>query len=183
MSSRSLTFLFIFASLVLRGTMRVDAAPQTYETYQTEANSYCNSSGQTWSKYNTLVPKIDYPAFDLASVNRTLAKSSNNSTVVGDEKLRLKSDLDPVTIGEYSGFKTVEIARINYRTQMNSLFACAVIASRIDTMDSLTRLIQTKIRVKDSETYKKLTRMTEGLTTTYNTLRCNGSKSSANVAK
>ncbi len=73
MHSRSLTFLFIFASLVLGGYRIVSAAPQTYEAYQTEVNSYCNSSGQLWGKYNTLVPKIDYSELSTNAINDTLS--------------------------------------------------------------------------------------------------------------
>ncbi len=73
-----------------------------------------------------------------------------------DERLRLKRDLDPVRIGEYSGFKTLEIARVGYRTRMNSAFACAVISSRQRTLVDLQKLIGQKIKTKSSEILEKL---------------------------
>lgn len=100
-----------------------------------------------------------------------------------DEKLRLKRDLDPVRIGEYSGFKALEVARIGYRTRMNTLFSCAVVASRIDTMQGLKKLIAEKIKLKDSEIQKKLTRDTNKLLNIFNTLKCNPPKSTESQPK
>lgn len=76
--------------------------------------------------------------------------------MVGDEKARLRADLDPIAIGEYSGFKALEVARIGYRSNMNSLFACAVLTSRIDTMITLQELISQKIKTKNSEILQKI---------------------------
>jgi hypothetical protein len=70
---RSLTFLFFCITLILDGYGIVSAAPQTYEAYQTEVNNYCNSSGQLWGKYNTLVPKIDYSELSTNAINNTLS--------------------------------------------------------------------------------------------------------------
>jgi hypothetical protein len=103
--------------------------------------------------------------------------------VSDDERLRLRRDLDPVTIGEYDGFKTLEIARIGYRTRMNTLFSCAVVASRLDTLQDLTRLIAEKLKSKESEIQQKLKRDTEKLTATLNTLKCNPPKSTENQPK
>ena len=100
-----------------------------------------------------------------------------------DEKLRLKRDLDPVRIGEYGGFKALEIARIGYRTRMNTLFSCAVVSSRINTMQSLTKLIAEKLKPKNSEIQEKITRDTNKLLNVFNTLKCNPSKATASQPK
>jgi hypothetical protein len=64
MQSRSLTFLSIFTSLVISGSMIVHAAPQTYEDYLSGATAYCDSKDRSWATGSTLVPEIDYPVFD-----------------------------------------------------------------------------------------------------------------------
>jgi hypothetical protein len=94
-----------------------------------------------------------------------------------DEKIRIRRDLDPVTIGEYRGFKTLEGARIMYRTRLNSLFACGIIASRIDSIKTLKELISKKIKNKDSEIYQKLRKEVEKLEKKNNELKCNVEKS------
>ena len=163
MQSRSLTFLFIIVSLMFSGTMSVYATPQTYEAYQRESTNYCDGAERTWAQDKSLVPKIDYSEFATGAINATLAKSRNNTQTSNDEKLRIKSDLDPIRIGEYSGFKALEIARVNYRTQMNSLFACGIISSRIDTLDELTKLINQKIKPKKSNIQEALERESDKL--------------------
>ncbi len=97
--------------------------------------------------------------------------------------MRLKRDLDPVRIGEYSGFKTLEIARIGYRTRLNTLFSCAVVGSRIDTLMGLEKLISTKLKTKDSEIQQKLKKDANKLQVVLNTLKCNPPKSSESQAK
>lgn len=97
--------------------------------------------------------------------------------------MRLKRDLDPVRIGEYSGFKTLEIARIGYRTRLNTLFSCAVVGSRIDTLVGLEKLISTKLKTKDSEIQQKLKKDANKLQVVLNTLKCNPPKSSEFQAK
>ena len=171
-----LSLVFYSATLAISGGAYW--ATQTYENYNTGAVEYCDSSDRTWSQDSSLVAKIDYPAFETTMVNITMAKWRNNNQVVGDEKLRLKSDLDMVRIGEFRWFKTLEVARIGYRTQMNALFACAVISSRIDTIDTLQKLIDKKISSKESEIRQKLKKEADRLKKNLTTLKCNPPKSS-----
>ena len=173
-----ITLSLIFLTITLTNSGSIYWATQTYENYSTGAVEYCNSSGRTWSQDNSLVAKIDYPAFETNIVNITMAKWRNNPQVIGDEKTRLKSDLDIVRIGEFRWFKTLEVARIGYRTQMNALFACAVVSSRIDTIDTLQKLIDKKISSKESEIRQKLKKESDRLKKNLTTLKCNPTKSS-----
>jgi len=107
-------------------------------------------------------------------VNATIAKWREGSiTINDDEKLRLRRDLDPVVIGEYTGFKTLEVARIAYRTRMNTLFSCGIIADRIDTIKNLKALIAKKIKVQNSEIQQKLQKEVKKLEASQNKLKCN----------
>lgn len=77
---------------------------QTYDNYLKESATFCNDSSKPWGTNNTLVPKIDYPELSDKAVNATLVKWRNNTPewMIGDEKIRLRADLDPITIGEFS---------------------------------------------------------------------------------
>lgn len=125
-----------------------------------------------------MIPKIDYPELEASAVNKAMAKWKTDTRVIGDEKARLEADLDPKLIGEYSGFKALEAARIGYRSRMNSLFACAIVASRIDTLTDLQKNIEKKVKSKNSEVLQKLKNDAQKLNQTYNTLKCNVPKGS-----
>jgi hypothetical protein len=66
---------------------------------------------------------------------------------------------------------------------MNTLFSCAVVGSRIDTLLGLEKLISTKLKIKDSEIQQKLKKDTEKLSIVLNTLKCNPPKSSESRIK
>jgi flagellar biosynthesis chaperone FliJ len=93
--------------------------------------------------------------------------------MVGEEKERLRADLDPVTIGEYSGFKALEVARIGYRSNMNALFACAVLSSRVQVIDELQKLINQKIKNKNSDILKDINKKSDKFKETQKQLLCN----------
>lgn len=178
MSLRIYTFLLIV--LTSFGCYEAFSAEpgKSYDAYTKEAESYCDDSSKSWSTNNTLVPKIDYPELSSKSVNATLAKWRDNNPrwMVGDEKARLRADLDPNNIGEFTWFKALEVARIGYRSNMNALFACAVVTSRIETIVTLQELISKKIKTKNSEILEKLKKEWNKLEQTSNKLKCNPSK-------
>ncbi len=175
MSYRILTLLVfsIITSQILHEDIFASTG-QTYEEYIKESNTFCDDSTKPWGTNNTLVPKIDYPELRDTAVNATLVQWRNNTPkwMVGDEKTRLREDLDPVVIGEFRGFKALEVARIGYRSNMNALFACAVISSRINSMKTLQEIIDKKINNKESEVQKKFKKNINTLTRTLNQLKC-----------
>ena len=117
---------------------------------------------------------IDYPELNDIIINQTIANwRVKEEWRIGDEKNRLLEDLDPSRIGDYSGFKTLEIARTGYRSNMNRLFACAVVSSRIQTLDTLQEIIKQKITSKNSETLEKLKREANNLKENLDKLKCN----------
>lgn len=56
-------------------------------------------------------------------------------------------------IGTFVGFKAVETARNQYRTNMNTVFSCAVIASRIEKTQKVLEAVK---KVGESEITRKL---------------------------
>ncbi|NRH20569.1 hypothetical protein HOO68_00800 [Candidatus Gracilibacteria bacterium] len=176
-ASLLLLFLFIEGNIVLGASTSNEAKAQ-YEAYKKEAESYCDSNDRSWKGWNTLIPKIDYPELEASAINKAMATWKADTRVIGDEKARLEADLNPSLIGEYTGFKALEVARIGYRSRMNSLFACAVVASRIDTLTDLQKNIEKKVKSKNSEVLQKLKNDAQKLNQTYNTLKCNVPKGS-----
>lgn len=150
-----------------------DEAKEQYEAYKKESKNYCDSNDRLWKWWNGLVPIIDYPQLDTSSINAAIAKWKANPRVIGDEKSRLDTDLNMERIGEYNGFKVLEASRIAYRSQMNWLFACAVISSRINILDDLQKIISKKVENDNSEILIKLKRESESLKKSKNTLKCN----------
>ena len=142
LSYRILTSIGIILLLSSISIGTYAAIPQSYEEYISEVWLFCDSPDRSWAKDNSLVPKIDYPKLNEIAINATIAEWWKSKSFSNDEKLRLKSDLDPIKIGEYTGFKTLEVARIAYRTRMNSAFSCAIISSRIKTMKVLQDIIK-----------------------------------------
>lgn len=80
---------------------------------------------------------------------RTLINTEKNPS----EKAKLEKDLDPSRIGLFDGFKSVEIARIQYRTNMNRIWSCAVITSRIEKTKKIIEMIPAS---ESSDILKKL---------------------------
>jgi hypothetical protein len=158
----------------LIGGSIVAAAWQTYEQYTKAASDYCESNLRSWSGSNSLVSKIDYPALNSDTINTTMSDWRNNKQewYIWSEKDRLQRDLSPTRIGEYTGFKTLEIARIGYRSKMNQLFACGVISSRIKTISELKDIIWKKIKTTDSEILKKIEKEWKDLKKQESTLKC-----------
>lgn len=178
MSLRIFTSVFIIIFLLGKSIFTVHwatsgEAKEQYEAYKKEADSYCDSNDRSWKDSNALIPKIDYPELDGNAFNNAMAKWKSDPRVIGDEKSRLESDLDPVKIGEFSGFKALEATRIGYRSRMNSLFACAIISSRIDTLTDLQKNIEKKVKSINSEVLQKLKKDAQKLTESKNILKCN----------
>ncbi len=163
----ALTVFFISGSVAIAGW-------QTYEQYTKAATDYCESTDRSWSGSNSLVWKIDYPELQSDTINATMSKWRDNTPEwsIWSEKDRLKNDLSPNRIGEYSGFKTLEIARIGYRSKMNQVFACGVISSRIKTISELKDIVWKKIKTTDSEILKKIEKEWKDLKKQESTLRC-----------
>ena len=150
------------------------ATTQTYTEYKKQSNTFCEDPKRDWHEWSNLVGFIDYPELNDTIINQTMASwRVKKEWNIWSEKNRLLEDLDPSRIGDYSGFKTLEIARTGYRSNMNSLFACAVVASRIQTVDTLQTIIKEKVTSKNSEILEKLKREANNLKETQSKLLCN----------
>lgn len=149
-------------------------AAQTFEEYQSESQSFCESSDRPWQKNKAsgLVSIPDYSRLETAAINTAINQWKNDPKTLANERARLDAELDSVRIGNFSGFKTLEASRIKYRSQMNNLFACAVVTSRMKTVQNITNIVKEK---KITELANKLKIEYDKLDRTKTTLNCNPS--------
>lgn len=170
---RIIFILSLLCTLSLSGDIFA-ANGQSYSDYQEKSKEFCEDPKKDWHEWSNLVGVIDYPELNDTIINQTIANwRVKEEWRIGDEKNRLLEDLDPSKIGDYSGFKTLLIARTGYRSNMNSLFACAVVSSRIQALDTLQEIIKEKITKKNSETLEKLNREADKLKENLDKLKCN----------
>jgi hypothetical protein len=181
-SLRHLILVFLLFSLI-QGTFVVGTdilvSAMSYQQYQqwVDGKDGCDSPAKSWNKWGTkLIGKIDYPELSVSvvSINEAIKKWKNEGTnFSGAEKERLMMDLNLARIGNFSGFKALEVARIGYRTQMNRLFACAIIDSRLSSIVWLTEKINKKIKNKPTEFTDKLEKEAKKYERLKGDMKCN----------
>ena len=164
---KSLFLILIFFLLPI-GTWAGDGAAcdttdfeWCYQKYWVE--SVCKAPSSPWNA-NKGVGTVtrDYAPLEANEQNRKI-EDVINTEKNPTEKAKLSKDLDLGRIGLFDGFKSVEIARIQYRANMDRIFSCAVIASRIEKTEKVQSLIsdagssdiKDKLK-KDIEKMKKL---------------------------
>lgn len=150
-------------------------AAQTFEEYKQEADKYCDASAREWNKSqdSSLIPKVDYPKLEKGAISNFISKYRSKQQVAGNDATRLRQDLNEVQIGNFTGYKTLEAARVAYRTSMNSLFACSVVSSRIHTIKDVQKIIKERVKTSPSDLLVKLDNESKRLTQVQNKLKCN----------
>jgi hypothetical protein len=111
----------------------------------------------------------DYPEFTVAWVNTSLAciQAQESSNTTGG----YKENITPAQIGAYRWFRGAEIARRFYRKNMNTVFACGVIASRQDKLKRLKEAIKNKSGASDIQ--KSLDKEEAKYTKIMSSMNCN----------
>lgn len=137
-SIKFFTFLLIIFSLQneVFALQEAPAITKTYEQYQQNAKNLCDSSSLSWGKNNSLVPIPQYPKLESEAVNSQI-NSPNLENLSSSEKQKLQSELNMQRLGNFDGFKTLEVARLQYRSTMNSVFSCSIIDSRLRILENL----------------------------------------------
>lgn len=171
---KSLFFLFcIFLLPSLTFALDEPTKGIDYEEYKKNTELYCDSSDREWSTMSRLVPIPQYPKLDADAINNQIRRTESLTTLTSTEKERLGQDLSMDRIGNFSGYKTVEVARLQYRSTMNTLFACSVIESRLDILKNLTDEIARQFPSGNSEIKKKLQTEAKKLEKQSSELQCN----------
>lgn len=122
-----------------------DCDADSYECYRdTTLKNYCQDPSQAWNTAPNFWAITDaYVAFESSVQNSQIQKIIAGETNA-EEKARLQKDLSLSRIGTFAGFRAVEIARVQYRNNMNRIFSCAVVAGRYEKISKIMDLIPTK---------------------------------------
>lgn len=144
--------------LVLVSVENSFAERMTYEEYQSGALNFCDtrtdlwnapstivdaewweSSSTEWNTNTNIVPVIrNFPRLDANDVNDWMMSiiAAERSPIMRNY---LRQAYSRDYIGNFPGYKTVEVANIAYHARMNSLFDCAVVESRIVIIHGLMK--------------------------------------------
>mgnify|MGYP001689624285 FL=1 len=148
---------------------------KSYQSYLDGAKSYCDSTDRYWGKNNAIRPVPQYPELKASAVNHQISRTQNLSNLSTEEKNRLASELDMSRIGDFSGFKTLEVARLQYRSTMNSLFSCAIVTSRLRILKGLRETVESTLNGANSEITTQLNKEQTRLEREKDNLQCNNS--------
>lgn len=125
-----------------------------YSCYQEWVANACNDASKPW-KANKWVGSVEvknYAELSDGAQNKKIAEILNKEKYP-TERAKLEAQLSLNRIGMFAGFKSVEIARNQYRSNMNKIFSCAVVASRIEKTQKVLEAVK---KVGESEITRKL---------------------------
>lgn len=170
------TILALIAFLGLSGgVFAADELPKvelTYQEYKSDAIAQCDNENKPWGEYNSLVPIPQYAALRADAVNQQIERLKDLDTLPSEERERLVAELDVSRIGDFSGFKALEVARLQYRSTMNSVFACGVVESRLSILRDLRQKIDARFAATNSEIRQKLEAEMDRLQKQKDTMNC-----------
>ena len=170
----SLAFTILFPL----GTFAADEPKvvMTYEEYLKNTQAYCDVPEREWHDLSRIVPVPQYAKLSTDAISAQIDRTRSLGTLTTAEKTRLQEELDKNRIGDFSGYKAVEVARLQYRSTMNTLFACSVVESRIGILQKLTEEIARHFPASNSEIKKKLQTEAKKLEKQSSELSCSTSK-------
>lgn len=152
---------------------------KSYKAFQDGAKAYCDDPSRAWGQNNALVPIPQYPELSAEAVTTQMNRTQNLQNISDEQKNRLQSELSTERIGNFSGFKTLEVARLQYRAAMNSVFACGIVESRLTILAGLREALDASTSSRKSEIQTQLDKEKSRLENERDKLKCN----SAGAAK
>lgn len=146
---------------------------KTFSCYKENLEKYCNASTNEWKKGPDF-GKIteDYADFTSKAQNEKM-KSLIENEKNAESKAYLEKMLSSTRIGGFEGYRVVEIARVEYRNNMNRIFSCAVAAGRADQLTKLEEVINKKFPGKWSDIKEKLKKEKERYKNIITGMNCN----------
>lgn len=165
--------LLLFPWTVLAQSTDTPKTVLSFWEHEANVRAYCDGASQEWSQYSNLAPIPQYPELESSAVNRQIERTPNLSNISDEERGRLAQELTMGRIGNFSEFKTLEVARLQYRSTMNSIFACAVIESRLNILTKIQDVLPTK----NSEIVTLLKKEETSLRSQKGKLQCNSAGS------
>lgn len=150
-----------------------------YSFYLEKSKEECDNPNALWGQHNALVPVPQYAELSANAVNGQIEKTQNSDAITDEERIRLAGQLNMNAIGSFDGFKTLEVARLQYRSTMNSIFACGIVSSRLSILADLREQIASSTSTRKSEIQNQLDKEKTRLENERDKLKCN----SAGTAK
>lgn len=129
--------------------------PKKFSCYKENLTNLCNNPASPWNVGPNLW-KIteDYADFTSEAQN-TKAQAIIVSEKNPESQTNLEKMLSPDRIWSFDWFRWVEIARIQYRNNMNRIFSCAIAAGRAEKLNKLLNI--PKLSSEGSDIRTKLT--------------------------
>lgn len=160
--------LFIILGLALLSSSVYAEGGMTYEKYKENASEFCDNPAEWWndkaSGWANLARLPVYARLDPPTILSTMDNIRANESLP-ELQARLARDLDINRIGLFDGFKTLEVARIQYRNAMDHTFACAVLANKVQTLTTLQKVIWERLWNRSSELQNKLSQEARRMST------------------
>ena len=153
----------------------------TFSCYTQKVTDACEKKGLIWNETSGLWKiTTDYSEFTSVGLNSLIGKIPQN---IQDptEKSLIEAKLDVLKNQSSDLFRAAEVVRIQYRSNMNSIFSCAIIASRQDKLERL------QIAIKDNSNATDIKRKVESEQKKYEALmtsmNCNQAKTPSGTDK
>lgn len=151
---------------------------KNYKFYEQSAKTACDTPNAPWGKNNSLLPIPQYPELSSSAVNAQIERLQNQESLSDEEKRRLQNEATLQRIGNFSGFKTLEVARLQYRSTMNGIFACGIISSRLSILDDFREAMSASSSTRKSEIQNQLDKEQKRLENERDKLKCNSAGAS-----
>lgn len=145
----------------------------SYKEYQANAKAQCEAPEKPWTQNTTVLPIPQYPELSSEAVNHQIEQIQSLDKFPIEEKNRIAKELSNNALGSFEGLKTVEVARVQYRSTMNSIFACGVTESKLRILQKTQDIVAGRFPSSQSEIQEILKKEKTKLLTLKDTLKCN----------
>lgn len=118
---------------------------RSFVDYNKAVTDICESSSVPWANYkNALTLRIikpEYPELSGATIAKTWQQLVNDG-ITPEAKNRIQTELNTTPLGSSSLFSSVKLAGVQYRKIMDETYACAVLNSRSNILQTLRLQIE-----------------------------------------
>ncbi len=122
---------------------------KTFECYTKKVTDSCEKKGIIWNETPGLWKiTTDYSEFSSAGLNTLIGNIPQNIQDPTERSI-IENKLDALKNQSSDIFRSAEVVRIQYRSNMNAIFSCAIIASRQDKLERLQLAIKDKSNATD----------------------------------
>lgn len=151
----------------------VPTLTMSYNDYRTNAKNQCDDSKAPWFANSGIVSIPQYAKLTSDAINANINTISSDKRWSEDEKSRLKEELNMQRIGDFEGFKALEVARLQYRANLDNLFSCSIVESRLHIINDIQNKINAVFPSTQSEIQQQFKKIASQLQIHKNRMQCN----------